>query len=87
MLTEPLVPEAIPSGLACYARRMAALWLWTGVSVATTVASLGWAVVHRQHPRRVGVGLAIALVALVSLGFAIYGMTAFCEAPPGYACG
>ncbi len=79
--------EEIPAlRTSCYARRMVALWLWAGASVATIIASLGWTVVNRQQRWRVVVGLAIALVALISLGFAIYGMTAFCEPPPGSAC-
>jgi hypothetical protein len=65
---------------------MTALWLWAGVSVASIIASLSWTVVHRQQPLRVGLGLGVAALALISLGFAIYGMVAFCEAPPGMAC-
>jgi hypothetical protein len=65
---------------------MAALWLWAGASVLAIIGSLGWAVVHRERSWVVAVASVIALVAVISLGFAIYGMTAFCEAPPGSAC-
>ncbi len=65
---------------------MAALWVWAGVSVAAIIASVRWAIVHREQSWRAGVALLLALVATISLGFAIYGMTAFCEAPPGSAC-
>jgi hypothetical protein len=65
---------------------MAALWLWAGVSVLAIVASLGWAAVHRQRPWRVRGGVVLAAMAVISLGFAIYGMTAFCDPPPGHAC-
>jgi hypothetical protein len=65
---------------------MAAYWIAAAVSVATIIASLRWAFVHRWHPGRMWADLAIALVALIILGFVIYGMLAFCEAPPGSGC-
>jgi hypothetical protein len=58
------------------------LWLWAGVSVALLAAS--WALEVVYHRR--AIALALALVAIISLAYAIYGMVAYCEAPPGSAC-
>jgi hypothetical protein len=65
---------------------MAGLWLWAGVSIVAIIASLRWTTLHRDRSWRTSAALALALVGVISLGFAIYGMTAFCEAPPGMAC-
>jgi len=71
---------------AWYAPPMVQLWIAAALLTGVTVALVAWAIRDRQRRVRASLGLGFALIATVGLGFVIYAMIVFCEAPPGSAC-